>query len=202
MQRQTKNQSFRDTSEPERGDVQAELFADSEIAPESWEAAGPLIDHIISNYHRPSVQLLSKLWRCICDALESGEAKPCHQLLALKACHGELQLDLAHQMMKEEIRLFPRLRKYEARRCDQIKQNGSLEIASLIRAAKADHRKTLDLLSDIRQLLSSCADEASSPILRIGVLFGQIDLHIRRRIYLQDEVLFPIINGGRGSLGG
>ena len=52
--------------------------------------------------------------------------------------------------MKEEIRLFPRLRRYEGGRCDQMEQNGFLEIASLARAAKADHRKTLDLLSDIR----------------------------------------------------
>ncbi len=193
MQRQTKNQSFRDTSEPERGDVQAELFADSEIAPESWEAAGPLIDHIISNYHRPSVQLLSKLWRCICDAVESAGAKPCDQLRALKACHGELQLDLAHQMMKEEIRLFPRLRKYEAGRCDQIEQNGSLEIASLIRVAKADHRKTLDLLTQIGELVSACNGEERSPISEIHTMFAQIDKQVRRRIYLQDEVLFPLI---------
>jgi len=81
-------------------------------------------------------------------------------------------------------------------------QNGFLEFASLIRAAKADHRKTLDLLSDIRQLLSSCDDEESLSISRIGTLFSQIDLHIRRRIYLQNEVLFPIIDEGRGSLGG
>ena len=120
MQRQAKNQSFRDTSEPERGDVQVELFAGSEIAPEHWEAAGPLIDHIISNYHRPSVQLLSKLWYGICDAVESAGAKPCDQLRALKTCHGELQLDVDHQMMKEEIRLSPRLRKYEGEQCDPV----------------------------------------------------------------------------------
>ena len=132
MQRQTKNESSRDSSELQRRDVQAELFADSEVAPERWEAAGPLIDHIISNYHRPSVHLLSKLRRCICDAVESAGAKPCDQLRALKACHGELQLDLAHQMMKEEIRLFPRLRRYEGGRCDSIEQNGFLEIAALV----------------------------------------------------------------------
>lgn len=202
MQRQTINESSRDSSELQRRDVQAELFADSEVAPGSWQAAGPLIDHIISNYHRPSVHLLSKLRRCICDAVERAGAKPCDQLRALKACHGELQLDLAHQMMKEEIRLFPRLRRYEGGRCHSIEQNGSLEIASLIRAAKADHRKTLDLLSDIRRLLSSCDDEDSLSFSRISTLLGQIDLHIRGRIYLQDEVLFPTIDEGWGWPGG
>ncbi len=193
MQRQTKNESSRDSSELQRRDVQAELFADSEIAPESWDAAGPLIDHIISNYHRPSVHLLSKLWRCICDAVESGGAKPCHQLRALKACHGELQLDLAHQMMKEEIRLFPRLRRYEGRRNDPKEQDGFLEIASLIRAAKADHSKTLDLLTQIGELVPACNGEEISPIGEIQAKFAQIDKQIRRRIYLQDEVLFPLV---------
>ena len=61
MQRQKKNESSRDSSELQRQDVQSEPVADSEVAPESWETAGPLIDHIISNYHRPSVHLLSKL---------------------------------------------------------------------------------------------------------------------------------------------
>ncbi len=104
--------------------------------------------------------------------------------------------------MKEEIRLLPRLRRYEGRRNDPNEQNGFLEIASLIQAPKADHRKTLHLFSDIRQLLSSCDDEESSSISRIGTLFGQIDLHVRRRIYLQDEVLFPITDEGRGPSGG
>ncbi len=193
MQRQTKNETCRDTSELERRDVQAVLFADCEVAPESWEAAGPLIDHIISNYHRPSVHLLSKLWRCICDAVESAGAKPCDQLRALKACHGELQLDLAHQMMKEELRLFPRLRRYEGGRCDSIEQNGSLEIASLIRAAKADHSKTLDLLTQIGEFVPACNGEEISPIGEIQAMFAQIDKQIRRRIYLQEEVLFPLI---------
>ncbi len=193
MQRQTKNQSFRDTSEPERGDVQAELFADSEIAPESWEAASPLIDHIISNYHRPSVQLLSELWHSICAVVQNTSKKSGARFLALKACHGELQLDLAYQMMKEEIRLFPRLRKYEARQCDQIKQNGALEIASLIRAAKADHRKTLDLLTQIGELVPGCNGSGPGPVGAIRTMFAQIDKQVRRRIYLQDEVLFPLI---------
>lgn len=193
MQRHTKNQPFRDTPELERRDVQAELFADSEVAPESWDAAGPLIDHIVSNSHRPSVHMLSTLWRCICHALESSGAKPWDQLRALKACHGELQLDLAHQMMKEEIRLFPRLRRYEGRRCDQIEQNGSLEIASLIRAAKADHNKTLDLLTQIGELVPACNGQERSPIGEIHTMFAQIDKQVRRRIYLQDKVLFPLI---------
>ena len=193
MRRQTKNESSRDSSELQRRDVQAELFADSEIAPECWDAAGPLIDHIISNYHRPSVHLLSKLWRCICDAVENGGAKPCHQLRALKACHGELQLDLAHQMMKEEIRLFPRLRKYEEGRCGSIEQNGSLELASLIRAANADHRKTLDLLTQIGELVPACNGQERGPVDEIRTMFAQIDKQVRRRVYLQDEVLFPLI---------
>ncbi len=193
MQRQTKNKTCRDMSELERRDVQAELFADGEVSPESWEAAGPLIDHIISNYHRPSVHLLSKLWHVICDAVESPGPKPCDQLRALKACHGELRLDLAHQMMKEEIRLFPRLRRHEGGRCDQIEQNDSLEIASLIRAAKADHRKTLDLLTQIGELVPACNGEERSPIGEIHTMFARIDRQVRRRIYLQDEVLFPLI---------
>lgn len=193
MQRQTKNESSRDSSELERRDVQAELFADSEVAPESWEAAGPLIDHIISNYHRPSVRLLSKLWHGICAAVQDTSKKSRAQFLALKACCGELQLDLAHQMMKEEIRLFPRLRRYEGGRCDQIEQNGFLEIASLIRAAKADHNKTLDLLTQIGEIVPACNGEESSPTGEIRTIFAQIDKQIRRRIYLQDKVLFPLI---------
>lgn len=193
MQRQTKNESSRDSSELQRRDVQAELFDDSEVAPESWQAAGPLIDHIISNYHRPSVQLLSKLWRCICDAVERAGAKPCDPLRALKACHGELEFDLAHQMMKEEIRLFPRLRRYEGGRCDSIEQNGSLEIASLIRAAKADHSKTLGLLTQIGELVPACYGPEPGPVGEIRTMFAQIDKQVRRRIYLQDEVLFSLI---------
>ncbi len=193
MQRQTKNEACRDTSELERREVQAELFADCEIAPESWEAAGTLIDHIISNYHRPSVQLLSKLWHGICAVVQDTSKKPRAQFLALKACHGELQLDLAHQMMKEEIRLFPRIRKYEGGRCDQSKQNGSLEIASLIRAAKADHRKTLDLLIQIGELVPASDGQERGPVGEIRIMFAQIDKQVRRRIYLQDEVLFPLI---------
>ncbi len=201
MKRNEKTEPGLSQAHTTRRDTQADLFADCDVAPTSWEAAGPLIDHIVSQYHRPSVHLLSKLWRCICDAVESAGAKPCHQLRALKVCHGELQLDLAHQMMKEEIRLFPRLRRYEAGRCDQIEQNGSLEIASLIRAAKADHRKTLDLLTQICELVPACDGEERSPIGEIRTMFAQINLHIRRRIYLQDEILFPMINEGRGSPG-
>ena len=193
MQRQTINESSRDSSELQRRDVQAELFADSEVAPGSWQAAGPLIDHIISNYHRPSVHLLSKLRRCICDAVECAGAKPCDQLRALKACHGELQLDLAHQMMKEEIRLFPRLRRYEGGRCDSIEQNGSLEIAALVRAARADHRKTLDLLTQIGEIVPGSDGQERGPVAEIRTMFAQIDKQVRRRIHLQDEVLFPLI---------
>ena len=193
MQRQTKNESSRDSSELQLRYVQAELFADSEVAPESWEAAGPLIDHIISNYHRPAVRLLSKLWHGICAVVQDTSKKSRAQFLALKACCGELQLDLAHQMMKEEIRLFPRLQTYEAGRCDQIEQNGFLEIASLIRAAKADHRKTLDLLTQIGELVPACNGQERGPVGEIRTMFAQIDRQVRRRIYLQDEVLFPLI---------
>ncbi len=193
MQGQMKNESSRDPSEVERRNVQAELFADCEVAPESWEAAGPLIDYIISNYHHPSVDLLSKLGRCICDAVESAGAKPCGRLRALRACHGELQLDLAHQMMKEEIRLFPRLRRYEGRRCDSSEQNGFLEIAALVRAARADHRKTLDLLTQIGEIVQGCDGQERGPVAEIRTMCARIDKQIRCRIHLQDEVLFPLI---------
>ena len=75
----------------------------------------------------------------------------------------------------------------------QIEQNGFLEIASLIRAAKADHNKTLDLLTQIGELVPTCNGEESSPTGEIRTIFAQIDKQIRRRIYLQDQVLFPLI---------
>ena len=193
MQRQAKNESFRETSGLEQQAVQAELFADSEVALERWEAAGPLIDHIIANYHRPSIRLLSTLWHGICAVVQDTSKKPRAQLLALKALHGELQLDLAHQMMKEEIRLFPRLRRYEGGRNDPRGQNGFLEIASLIRAAKADHSKTLDLLTHIGELVPACNGEEIGPIGEIRAMFAHLDKQIRRRIFLQDEILFPLI---------
>lgn len=171
-----------------------ELLAVQKVSPEAWESTGPLIDHIISQYHRPLAVALPRFRRSLRKAADKATGRRCSTFATLMACWGEFQMDMAMQMMKEDGCLFPAIRRLERKRqLGTDPDSGAEAVRQRVRFAGADHAKTLELLTQIRQFLSVVCNGETPCAAPLSESFDRIDHHIRFRIHLQDKVLFPMI---------
>jgi regulator of cell morphogenesis and NO signaling len=178
--------------DPEK--IKAEIFqsfkgdATETVHPENWSSAF-LAEYIVQNHHRyvkktiPEVQVfLDK----VCDA----HGDDCHELLYIRENFLDLSEELTSHMEKEELVLFPAIKRFEAQ------NNDDHPLVSVIQAPIAamehEHVRAGDLVKQIRALSNNYTPpDFACPTFRITYRkLQEFDNDLMRHIHLENNILF------------
>lgn len=184
-------------------EVRAEIFQapdegpERSMRPENWTSAF-LADFIVQNHHTfikkvtPEIQaFLDK----VCDA----HGDDCPELLHIREEFLELSQELASHMEKEELILFPAIKKLESR------SNADHPFASNLRAPidamEHEHVVAGDLIKQIRALTNGYTPpEFACPTFRITYRkLQEFDNDLMKHIHLENNILFARQKDKKGT---
>ena len=160
---------------------------------EQWRAS-LLVDYIVGNHHeyvRNAIPEIEALLEKVCAA--HGEDNL--ELLNIQQDFNDLAAELLDHMTKEELALFPALKRLEA------SGNGGHPLADNIKAPIAmmehEHRIAGDLMKSIRILSNHyTAPEFACPTFRITYQkLREFDDDLMTHVHLENNILFA--NAGR-----
>ena len=179
-----------------------ELLAEIEAAgpvPEErdWQSASlaELADYIVARHHAYLRQEMPEIAQMIEKVLTAHGSNHSDSLLPLQKTFAGLQAELTLHMMKEEMVLFPLVKRMEAaadaRRVLPAAPGGS--VSNPIRMMEDDHDSAATALREMRRLTSGYTvppdgcNTYRALFQRIQAL--EADLHVH--IHLENNVLFP-----------
>jgi regulator of cell morphogenesis and NO signaling len=174
--------------------VRSEIFRASKgepstpFRPESWSSTF-LIDYIIQNHHTyvktaiPDIQFfLDK----VCDA----HGKDCVELLQIRDAFLDLSEELISHMEKEELILFPAIKRLESQKNEDHPLTATLQAP--LGAMEHEHALAGDLVKLIRTLSSNYAPpDFACPTFRITYQkLKEFDNDLMRHIHMENNILF------------
>jgi regulator of cell morphogenesis and NO signaling len=167
------------------------------IRPENWTSTF-LADYIIQNHHSyvkkaiPEVQaLLDK----VCDA----HGNDCQELLQIRKHFLVLSDELTSHMEKEELILFPAIKRYETH--NNSGHPLAATIQSPLRAMEHEHTIAGDLVKEIRTLSNNYTPpDFACPTFRITYKkLQQFDNDLMKHIHLENNILFERIKDKKAT---
>jgi regulator of cell morphogenesis and NO signaling len=151
------------------------------------EPLAALIDHIIGTYHHPLREELPRLESMAEKVSRVHDSKAPH-LARLATIVAELSADLQLHMRKEELVLFPAIRRLEARFAPP-----DLRLGGATMAMEHEHDNAGALLSELRVIADDyVAPEWACETLRAlyhGLLELEAAMHVH--VHLENNILFP-----------
>jgi regulator of cell morphogenesis and NO signaling len=159
-----------------------------QLRPQTWSAA-LLIDYIVQNHHhyvRNAIPEIQVFLDKVCDAHGSD----CLELLQIREHFFDLAEELTSHMEKEEMALFPAIRKLES----QAKEDHPLTstIQAPLLAMEHEHVIAGDLVKQIRALSNNYTPpEFACPSFRITYKkLREFDNDLMRHVHLENNILF------------
>jgi regulator of cell morphogenesis and NO signaling len=146
-----------------------------------------LIDHIIGTYHQPLRDELPRLVS-MADKVSRVHSPKAPHLARMAAIVAELSADLQLHMRKEELVLFPAIRRLEARFAPP-----DLRLEGATNTMEHEHDNAGALLSELRVITDDhVAPEWACETLR-ALYHGLSDLEaaMRVHVHLENNLLFP-----------
>lgn len=174
--------------------VLAEIFESSPgdpaqvLRPENWSSL-LLVDFIVENHHtyvKKAIPELEMLLEKVCarhgnDSLE---------LLKIRECFLDLSEELISHMEKEELVLFPAIKRLEAQKL----ANHPMEkmIQAPITAMEDEHKSAGDLIRQLRSLSNNYTPpDFACPTFRVTYQrLREFDNDLMRHIHLENNILF------------
>jgi regulator of cell morphogenesis and NO signaling len=159
------------------------------IRPENWTSTF-LADYIIQNHHSyvkkaiPEVQaFLDK----VCDA----HGNDCIELLQIRECFLDLSEELTSHMQKEELVLFPAIKRLDVQDRDDHPLTSSIQAP--VGAMEHEHVIAGDLVKRIRTLSGNYTPpDFACPTFRITYKkLQEFDNDLMKHIHLENNILFP-----------
>ena len=146
-----------------------------------------LADHIITTFHNPLREQLPHL-QSVAERVRAAHADKAPDLLArLEAVLDDLTADLMEHMHKEEMVLFPAIRRIETGR------QAGIPIQTPIAVMEQEHDRAGDLLATLRELTTGYAvPQWGCPTVRAlseGLHAVEREMHVH--VHLENNVLFP-----------
>ncbi len=179
------------------GELREEATRSSGEEVRDWTEAplAQLVGHILVRYHAPLRAELPRL-----DAL-AGRAHAAHgdgtlaPFSAIAAQLGALRAELEDHMQKEEIVLFPAVKRLERTALDGSAAIDPLcgSIAYPIRAMVHEHVEAAGHLAELRRLTDGyrIPDGACGTVISLIAGLEELESELHRHIHLENEILFP-----------
>jgi len=178
--------------DPER--IKAEIFqaTDSDLSgsfrPERWSSS-LLIDFIVQNHHRyvrTAIPELETFLDKVCDV----HGNDCPELIRIRENFRSLSDELTSHMQKEELILFPAIRRLEAR--DIGDHPLYITIQAPVDAMEHEHEIAGNLIKEIRSLSNNYTPpDFACPTFRITYKkLQEFDNDLMRHIHLENNILF------------
>jgi regulator of cell morphogenesis and NO signaling len=174
--------------------IRAEIFqttpADSTHAlrPENWSSAF-LVDFIIENHHsfvRSAIPEIKALLEKVCERHGNESI----ELLKIRECFLDLSEELTSHMAKEEMILFPAIKRLDAQKLE----NHPIEriIQSPIAAMEDEHQYAGDLVKAIRSLSGHYTPpDFACPTFQVTYQkLREFDNDLMKHIHLENNILF------------
>jgi regulator of cell morphogenesis and NO signaling len=167
------------------------------LRPENWTSSF-LSDYIVQNHHsyvKNAIPEITAFLDKVCDA----HGNDCTELLFIRENFLDLSKELTSHMEKEELVLFPAIKKLES----QNKQGHPLA-ASLqgpVDAMEHEHTVAGDLIKQIRSLSNNFTPpDFACPTFRITYKkLHEFDNDLMRHIHLENNILFPRVKDQKAS---
>lgn len=154
-----------------------------------------LADHIVSRHHNYLREELPSLGQTIAKVIEAHGRNHSDSLVPLQHAFEGLSAELTAHMMKEEMILFPLIKKLEAARKEGGVFSGAPggSIGNPIRVMEHEHDSAAAALGQMRQVTSDytlppdACNTYRNLFQRLQTLESDLHLHI----HLENNILFP-----------
>jgi regulator of cell morphogenesis and NO signaling len=159
-----------------------------DLHPEKWSSSF-LVDFIIQNHHsyvRESIPDIHQFLDKVCDA----HGIECIELLNIRERFLELSQELIQHMEKEELVLFPAIKRIDAQHRDDHPL--SIAIQPPIVSMEHEHLIAGDLVKQIRVLSGNYTPpDFACPTFQITYrMLKEFDNDLMRHIHLENNILF------------
>jgi regulator of cell morphogenesis and NO signaling len=155
---------------------------------ETWRS-GFLADFIVQNHHAFVKRAIPEL-EALLDKVRERHGNDVVELLKIRACFFEVAEELKRHMDKEELVLFPAIKRLEA----QQGLNHPMErtILAPIAIMEDEHQAAGDLIKEIRSLSKNYTPpEFACPTFRITFQkLKEFDDDLMKHIHLENNILF------------
>ena len=151
-----------------------------------------LVDFIVQHHHSyikesiPHIhELLSKV--CLVHASDQPE------LIEVLRLFVQLAEELTDHMLKEEVVLFPAIRRITARKDRLLESSSTINIRTPLSVMEHEHESAGDLLKTIRSLSNQYTPLAHAcPTFQLTFkLLKEFDHDLMQHIHLENNILFP-----------
>lgn len=166
--------------------------ADTRMKFSNWET-GLLIDFIVQHHHayvRQAIPHLQELLTKVCSV--HGTETP--DLLKVKSTFEEIANELLDHMPKEEVVLFPAIRRITYKESETA-ITALFNIQAPIHAMEHEHEEVGNLIKDIRHLTDQYTPPAHAcPTFQLTYkLLWEFDNDLMQHVHLENNVLFPMV---------
>jgi regulator of cell morphogenesis and NO signaling len=179
-------------------ELQSAYRADScHVTPFARMTADQLIDYVVTRHHAYVKQAMPVIYGHLEKVVaKHGDRFP--EMVAVLSLFGQLQKDMNLHMQKEEIVLFPAIKRAELAfgNPDRVANEAAI-ISRAVNAMESDHDTAGEILQCIHELTHNYEEPAGACTtfrLSLGELKAfEEDLH--RHVHLENNVLFPMAFG-------
>ena len=166
------------------------------LHPENWSSTF-LVDFIIQNHHsyvRESIPQIEQFLDKVCDA----HGNECLELLNIRERFLDLAEELTQHMEKEELVLFPAIKRLDAQNHDDHPL--SIAIQPPIISMEQEHVIAGDLVKQIRLLSKNYTPpDFACPTFKITYQkLQEFDNDLMRHIHLENNILFERLKNNKG----
>lgn len=158
------------------------------LRPDKWTSSF-LVDYIVNNHHSYVREAIPQL-EILLDKVCSAHGADSHELLQIRDYFLELAAELTDHMNKEEIVLFPALKRLEAN--DVAENPLHTMVMAPIAAMEHEHDSAGNLIKGIRQLSGNYTPpEFACPTFRATYKrLQEFDNDLMNHIHLENNILF------------
>ncbi len=158
------------------------------LRPENWSSSF-LVDFIIQNHHSYVTNTISEL-EPLLDKVCAAHGSDCLELLQIRENFLALAEELTSHMDKEELVLFPAIKRLEAQNNADHPLYSTLQMP--IDAMEHEHTVAGDLIKEIRTLSNNYTPpDFACPTFRITYKkLQEFDNDLMRHIHLENNILF------------
>ena len=169
------------------------------LRPDNWSSS-LLIDFIIQNHHSYVTQSIPEV-QAFLDKVCDAHGNECLELLQIRETFLDLAEDLTRHMEKEELVLFPAIKRLESKAGTDHPLGAMIQPPVL--AMEQEHEIAGDLIKQIRVLSNNYTPpDFACPTFRITYKKLQaFDNDLMKHIHLENNILFPRIKDKRPTVG-
>jgi regulator of cell morphogenesis and NO signaling len=161
------------------------------LRPETWSSSF-LVDFIVQNHHRFVRNAIPELQPFL-DRVCEAHGNDCPELLHIREHFNDLADELTSHMEKEELVLFPAIKRLEAHNNEDHPLAATIQAP--VGAMEHEHMIAGDLIKNIRALSNNYTPpEFACPTFKITFKkLQEFDNDLMKHIHLENNILFERI---------